>query len=105
MAYYAVKISDVPTPPKYSHKMPSKTGQSEYYLKYGSSRGKSVPEKKFIMEHGGSNVKMPHSTITGYQSVYNVSDMISSDWFCQKSFRFFCEVRQKEIPEIWCSYI
>ena len=43
MLGYIVKISDVPTPPKYSHKMPSKTGQSEYYLKYGSNRGHSVP--------------------------------------------------------------
>ena len=69
----------MPTPPKYSHKMPSRTGQSEYYLKYGSSRGKSVPEKRLILDHKGSNVKMATSTITGYQSVYNVSKVISLD--------------------------
>jgi len=56
--------------------MPSKTGQSEYYMKYGSSRGKSVPEKKCILDQKGSNVKMPTSTITGYQSVYHVSGRI-----------------------------
>lgn len=43
--FYAVKIDDVPRPPKYSHKMPSKTGKTEYFRKFGSSsRVLSVPD-------------------------------------------------------------
>ena len=69
-------MSDVPTPPKYSHKIPSKTGQSEYYLKYGTMRGQSVPEKKLIFDRSGSNVKLPNSNITSYSSVYHVILML-----------------------------
>lgn len=60
-----VKVSDVPTPAKYSHKMPSKTGQSEYFLKYGA-RGRSVPEKVVQPSRVDSLFNMPGSPITGY---------------------------------------
>ena len=57
--------------------MPSKTGKSEYYLKYGSSsRGVSVPEKKILFDKNGSNVKLPNSTITGYESTYHVNYIV-----------------------------
>ena len=62
-----VKISDVPTPPKFSHKIPSKTGQSEYHLHFGqNSRGKNVPERTHQLNNTGNSFKLPSYPVAGY---------------------------------------
>lgn len=88
-----VKVEDVPRPPKYSHKMPSKTGQSEYYRKYGQKgnsankdkgRTASMPDRKGLSQQlsstvvppTSSNIVLPTATITPYESTYNVSDLL-----------------------------
>jgi len=78
----------VPTPPKYSHKMPSKTGKSEYYLKYGSTRGHSVPEKKLLFDQSAGNVKMHHSNFAGYESIYHVHFGLLKQDFAKKASEY-----------------
>jgi hypothetical protein len=70
---YAVKVSDVPTPPKFSHKIPSKTGHSEYNRNFGgSSRFLTISDSTPQRDKTGSILKLPNCNITGYQSTYHV---------------------------------
>ena len=91
-----VKVEDVPRPPKYSHKMPSKTGQSEYYRKFGQTgfnahkdkgRSDSMPNRKgqsqqlssTMVAPTSSNIVLPTATITPYESTYYVRTFANLD--------------------------
>jgi hypothetical protein len=39
--YNIVKVSDIPKPAKYSHKVPWKTGNSEYNRCFANTRGQN----------------------------------------------------------------
>jgi len=67
-----VKVSDVPTPPKYFYKIPSKTGHSEYYRKFGYTRAQSLQDCKLKRDNTGSVLKLPNEPITGYKSIYHM---------------------------------
>ena len=69
-----VKISDVPKPSKYSHKMPSKTGHSEYNQRFGSTNksynfSESTPQRNKT----ASLMKLPNQQVAGYWSTYHVN--------------------------------
>jgi hypothetical protein len=70
-----VKVSDIPKPSQHSHKLPSQTGTTEYNRKY-TTKGMSINQKGSVPERdqSGSVVKLPDKTISGYSSVYNVSN-------------------------------
>lgn len=66
-------MSDVPRPSKYSHKMPSRTGSSEYNRKYGSaSRAINVEDSTPKQDKSGSLLKLPNKQIVAYESTYHV---------------------------------
>lgn len=74
MYFSIVTLKDVPKPSQYSHKIPSKTGYSEYSRKYGSqNKGIEVSDSTPVRDKAGSFLKLNADPIVCYASTYHVN--------------------------------
>ena len=64
-------------PHRYEHKLPTKTGVSEYNRKYSTGkRAYSLAGSNPENDPSGSRMKMPNSQITNLQSSYRVLNFL-----------------------------
>lgn len=72
-----VSIGEVKKPAKYEHKIPSKTGSTEYHRRYGiGKRSITLPDSTVQPDVSGSKVKNPNVQITNLQSSYRVEPFL-----------------------------